>query len=236
MRLAVIAALLLVPSIAAAQPGLTNPQNPDDEQPSTHRQPLAPVYAPVYSTVERPTPYAYPAPIASEQKSEGVATALAIGATTAGFMMIGSGASRGGDGMITAGLITMVIGPSAGHIYAGETGHAVKMSLLRGAGFVTFMAGAIKATTVHDVAPAEPCVDCVQPQPQHSSNNRDNAGTLMWIGGLTFVAASVYDMLDASRAARRTNIKNAHMLTVVPSYAQTQSGAVAPGVALTGRF
>jgi hypothetical protein len=227
-RLAVLAALVLVPAIATAQPGLTNPQHPDDEVPATHRAPVQPTYA-----YEAPSPYSYPAPVVPEAKSEGVATALSIGAITAGFAMIGSGAQNGRDGMITAGLLTMVIGPSAGHIYAGETGHAVKMSLLRGGGFVAFMIGAIKATTVYAGSPAEPgCIDC----PTRSSHNdRDNAGLLMWGGGITFVAATVYDIIDASRAARRHNAKSTRMLMVAPSYAQTSSGP-APGVALSGRF
>jgi hypothetical protein len=57
----------------------------------------------------------------------------------------------------------------------------------------------------------------------------------MLAGGLTFVVATIYDVIDAPSAARRHNAKAYRSMMVMPSYAQTANGAV-PGVALGGQF
>jgi hypothetical protein len=62
--------------------------------------------------------------------------------------------------------------------------------------------------------------------------SRHNGTTMMLVGGITFVAATVYDIVDSGGAVRR---RNNRAMMVAPMYAQTQSGAV-PGVALAGRF
>ncbi|MBA2538873.1 MAG: hypothetical protein H0V17_04495 [Deltaproteobacteria bacterium] len=223
MKLAVISALVLgLSSVAVAQPGLTPVQEPDRElpQPAPSRPP-----APVYYQYEQPMPapiMVVPNPV----KSEGTATMLALGTTAAGFVLMAAGGQSGGDGAITMGLLTLLVGPSAGHIYAGESGHAVGMTLVRGAALVAFVAGVIKSTMVYGID----CVDCES----SNSGDRDNAGTLMWVGGLSFIAASVYDIIDAPRAARRRNAKERSYM-VQPMFVQAPGGAV-PAVGLGGKF
>jgi len=226
-RLAVIAALVLGTSVAHAQPGLTPVQEPDPEQPQPRRATPAPMPAPYYQ-FEQPMPM--PAPVMvvpTPVKSEGTATMLSLGTTAAGFALLAAGGKSGGDGTMTLGLLTLLIGPSAGHIYAGETGHAVGMSLVRGAGLIAFVAGVVKATMVYG---ASDCFDC----DHYDSGNRDNAATLMWVGGLSFVAATLYDIIDAPRAARRRNAKERSYM-VQPMFVQSPGGAV-PAVGFGGKF
>jgi len=223
MRIAAVALAVVLGSslTAAAQPGLTPPQTPDIEQPVSHfTQPPPPPgyidYAPL------------PPPVARPVKSEGTATMLSLGTTAAGFALIaaaGNQGERGGGEMATIGLLSLIIGPSAGHIYAGETSHAVGMSLLRGGAFVAFVVGVIKATTVTSADCVEVC---------SSRDSGDNGATLMWVGGLTFVAATVYDIIDAPRAARRRNAKERQFM-MQPIYVGTATGP-APGIGFAGKF
>jgi hypothetical protein len=224
--IAVVAALLFASSVVHAQPGLTPPQEPDGEQPRA----AAPTPPPPPAYLYEVTPYVLapmPAPIMPERKSEGTATMLSLGTTAAGFAFLAAAGRQDSDsgGLITLGLASLIIGPSAGHIYAGETGRAVGMSLLRGTGFLVFLAGVIKATTVY----ASDCIDYC------NYNEHDDGEAMMWVGGLTFVAATVYDIIDAPRAARRRNAKDRASYQVQPMYVPSVSGA-APGVGLTGRF
>jgi hypothetical protein len=206
MRLAVIAAVLAISTAASAQPGLTPPQ---------------------YQDPVPPAPFAYPAPEATPVKSEGVATMLSIGATAAGFALISAGANNENGGAMALGVGALMIGPSAGHIYAGENSHAVKMSLLRGGSFVVFMAGVLQLTTA---SVDSECIDWCGP----SNDERTKGERMMWVGGLTFVAATVYDILDASRAARRRNNKNRGYV-MMPMMVQSSAGP-APAVGMSGRF
>jgi hypothetical protein len=223
-RLAIIAALVLgTTSIAAAQPGLTPVQEPDTEQPA-NRQPAAPIYY----QYEQPMPMTPIMVVPPAVKSEGTATMLSLGTTAAGLALLAAAGKQenGGGGTATLGLLALLIGPSAGHIYAGETGHAVGMSLLRGAALVAFVAGVLKQTMVYGAD----CIDCSD---YHGSDS-DNGATLMWVGGLSFIAATVYDIIDSPRAARRRNAKERSYM-VQPMFVQSPAGAV-PALGFGGKF
>jgi hypothetical protein len=234
-RLAVIAALILgttLPSIAVAQPGLTPIQEPDDEQPTSRRPaPVAPTYAaPIYYQYEQPMPMTPMMVVPPPVKSEGTATMLSLGTTAAGFALLAAAGKQdnGGGGTATIGLLALLIGPSAGHIYSGETGHAVGMTLVRGAALVAFVAGVIKQTMVYGAS-----ADCIDVCEYHDSDS-DNGATLMWVGGLSFIAATVYDIIDAPRAARRRNAKERSYM-VQPMFVQSPTGGV-PAVGFGGKF
>jgi len=154
------------------------------------------------------------APVVSE-KSEVVATGLAFGTTLGGFGLIALGASLHSGVVGTLGGAAMFVGPSAGHIYAGENGHAVGMTLLRGAGAATFLYGLMTDTIVAD-GPRE--------YSQHPS-----ARPLMVLGAAVFLGGTLYDMFDAHRAVRRANAENA---VVVAPMISAQSA----GVAVAGSF
>ncbi len=236
MRIAavVLAAVLGSSVTAAAQPGLTPPQEPDGEQP-TNGPTLPPSPPPpmpgYYVYGPAPVPMAMPAPmIEGKTKSEGTATMLALGTTAGGFALLAAAGNQneGGGGMATLGVLALLIGPSAGHIYSGETGHAVGMSLVRGGAAIAFLAGVLKQTMVYGAQ-----ADCFE-QCTGLKSDDDNGATLMWVGGLTFVAATVYDIIDAPRSARRRNVKE-RQYAVQPMIVGT-TNARTPGIGFAGKF
>ncbi len=221
MRIAAVVALTLatLTSVAAAQPGMTPVQAGDEEVPGNRGAtiPAPPAGYYVYGPMAQPQPMAAPVIEGSSMKSEGTATMLALGTTAAGFALLAAaGKQQEGGEMGTLGVLALMIGPSAGHIYAGETGHAVGMTLVRGGAALAFIVGVVKATTVY------------------ASRDSDNGATLMWVGGISFVAATVYDIIDAPRAAHRRNNKT-RQWQVNPMMVGT-SNATTPGMGFSGRF
>lgn len=221
MRIAaiVVAALATLSSVAAAQPGMTPVT--DDEVPGATIPAPPPGYY-VYGPMAQPM--AAPV-IEGSMKSEGTATMLSIGTTAAGFALLAASGKQGSDdgaGMGMLGALALMVGPSAGHIYAGEAGHAVGMSLVRSGAALVFLVGALKATMSYS-----DCWEC--------DGSRDNGAGLMWTGGLAFVAATVYDIIDAPRAARRRNNKT-RQWQVNPMMVGAMSNARTPGMGLSGTF
>jgi hypothetical protein len=200
---AVVLALLVIPAVALAQPSLTAPVEPCP-----------------YPTTDTPTIDP------DDLKSESVATLLALGTTAAGFATMYAAADSKIDGMAQVGALLVLIGPSAGHIYAGETKHAVRMSLLRTAGVGIMMLGVVSMFSA-----GSDCIDC-----GHSDNTGEK---LLIAGGLTFAIATAYDIYDAHRAVRRSNermTQQQRMWMLAPSAVAASSGGVAPALALSGRF
>lgn len=184
-----------------------------------------------------PPPYYYPQQTAQapEVKSESTATLLAIGTTLGGVAMIGAGADRENGGVVLTGMAMMLIGPSVGHFYAGETGHGVKMSLLRTGAAVVLGLGLISNLNVAcDVAASENGEGGGSCGP--SREDRETGRKMMWLGGATLVAATLYDFWDAHSAAHRRNVREARRFTVAPSIMTGASGANAPGLVLGGQF
>jgi hypothetical protein len=227
MRIAVVVAGLVAAltsaRLAAAQaPGLTPPADP--EQPAYPPPPPQYVY-----------PQAYPAPseaTVAPVKSESTATLLAIGATTGGFLAIGmaSGDHDGGSPTLGAlGVGLLLIGPSAGHIYAGENGHAIRASLLRSAGVLAMLVGAVTLTSVA-------ASDCEFECSSSQRGDRRRGAWLLGIGAAVYVGTTIYDLVDAGSAARRENTRHARAMMFAPSVVGTRSGGAAPAVSLAGRF
>jgi len=197
-------------------------------QPNPGAQPYAPQYSPrpYYSA----QPYSQP-PIAAltrpatvrEIKKPGTAQLLAVGATGLGLLAVFGGADDNNEELALAGAALTLIGPSAGHIYAGENGHAVKMTLLRTAGLLTFAWGAVESTQG----------DCIDYCYEDDSSEGETA---MYLGGAVFVIGTLYDLYDSGRAARRYNEKAARALTLGPTMMSSARGGTSPGVALSGSF
>lgn len=203
MRNAVIAAvtLLLASTVAAAQPAMTAPMEP------------------------------LPAP-ALETKSGSTATALAIGTTLGGLVAVTyTGAEQGDDTVMLGGIALMMIGPSAGHFYAGETGHGVKMSLLRTGGLVLLGVGLLASSTVTYCAAAEGEAGNCSTRDSHTKG-----AMMMWIGGATIVGATLYDLWDARNAAHRANEKALRSWTVAPSIMAGATGSTIPALTVGGSF
>lgn len=209
MRNVVIAAALLSATVASAQPAVTQPMEPYYQQPS-YQQPIP------------------------EVKSESTATLLAIGTTLGSFAVMASGAEHENSGVLLTGMAMMLIGPSAGHLYAGETAHGVKMSLLRTGAAVVLGAGLLMNTSVAcDLSANEngnggSC--------ESSRDDRETGRKMMWLGGGTLIAATLYDLWDAHNAAHRANVREARRWNIGPAMMTGASGTNVPGLSLGGQF
>lgn len=180
-----------------------------------------------------PQPYA-PPPIA-EVKSGSTATWLALGTTIGGVALMGAGADRENGGAVLVGAAAMLIGPSLGHFYAGETAHGVKMSLLRTGAAVVLGAGLIASLNT------AACLTAADPNGNGGScgtseDDRATGRRMAWLGGTVLVAATLYDLWDARDAAHRANVREARRTTLVPAVMTGASGARVPALVLGGQF
>lgn len=199
-------------------------------QPAPYPQQPAQGYAPQYA----PRPYYAQQPYAQqpvgglsrpavrEIKNPGTAQLLAVGATGLGLLAVYAGADDNNGELALAGAALTLVGPSAGHIYAGENAHAVKMTLLRTGALLTFAYGAAKSTEGD-------CIDYCY------DNNNSDGDAAMYLGGAVFVIGTLYDLYDSGSAARRFNEKAAK-LTLGPTMMSSAKGGSSPGVALSGSF
>lgn len=221
--LAAVALLLAATSIAAAQPGMTQPYG----QPTYAPPPPpagAPAPQPYYGGGYQPQ-WAQPQPQLDLQlKSSGTALLWAIGTTVAGIATIGAAFDEESEGLLLLGAGLTLVGPSAGHIYAGEGSHAVKASLLRAGGVVVFTLGAIENGNYE-------CYDA------YYCEDDDDGETAMWIGGLVVVASTLYDFYDAGRAVNRYNDRRRKAAyQVAPTMMSKAGGGFTPGVGVSGSF
>jgi hypothetical protein len=166
-------------------------------------------------------------------KSPATATAWAVGTTLAGAGLFLAGGAlvdhdedAAGAAMAT-GLVVGAVGPSAGHLYAGEVGHALLSTTARAAGGVMMVTG---------VFMADPIDLCFGPADSCPEEEGDDTGWLIAAAGVALVAGTtVYDLVDAPRAARRANRRAAARAVVVPTAVRAADG-LAPGMAFAGTF
>lgn len=173
-----------------------------------------------------------PAPVAENQRSPSIAGGLAVLSPVisiaAGSYLWTTTAGNSNARVTAAGLIVLGlwVGPSAGHIYAGEWGHAIGMSTFR---LMTSTAGGIVLflATLHG--------DCEDGPP--GACDTSTGAVLLGTGLLLAAGASaVYDIIDAPRAAERANRRFASDLALAPIVAGGDRGGTTRGLALVGRF
>ena len=152
------------------------------------------------------------------QVSEDTSTMLAVGTTLGGIAAFAAGVRMNSAPIGWLGVAAVFVGPSAGHIYSGERLHALGMTALRGAGAATFLVGVIKATVTYETDGGGT-----------SHPERRDAVPLMVLGASAFIGGTIYDLLDAHRAARRAN----HEATIAIAPLATQHSV---GLALAGSF
>ena len=152
-----------------------------------------------------------PAPVPTgSPKNAGTAVLLSLGMTAGGLGLAALGDSERIPALSTAGSIMFVVGPTAGHIYAGHAWNAGLGARLAGAGVA--MLGVVEAVG---------CID-------GCSSDRGNAAAVLLIGGgLLYVGGGLYEIATAGEAAHRYNREHGFEATVVPT---------GNGVALAGRF
>ncbi len=222
-------AVAALSSTALAQPGMTQPTYgpthgpPPPPAPAPQGQPYYPGYGGGYQA-----PYAQPPQqpmLDLELKSPGTAMLWSVGTTLAGIAMVGAAFDERSEGLLLIGAGLTLVGPSAGHIYAGEGSHALKASLLRAGGVLVFALGAAEYGSYE-------CYD-------YYCEERGSSGgeAAMWIGGLLVVGSALYDFYDASRAVHRYNDrKRKAAYQFSPTMMSKAGGGFTPGVGVTGSF
>jgi hypothetical protein len=217
--LAAAAILLSTVSVATAQPALAPPGMTDvDDAPARAAE--------------------VPAAPAPAQMSEATATELAVGATAAGYALAIGMAAYGGPGDHTAAswasATLIMVGPSAGHLYAGEGGHAAGMIALRSAGVVTFAVGAMSYFVAANDTGCADYYGCTNPSRGSTQDDHTGGKAAMLLGAGAFIIGTGYDLFDAHRAARRHN-ERTRAVAIAPTTIQAPGG-VAPGLALSGQW
>jgi hypothetical protein len=154
-------------------------------------------------------------------KRPGVATALGISFTllTVPLVLLPEPGNAGwGPAAYVGPAILMSIAPAIGRMYAGEIGG---MHLaVRGVGIVAMIAGGKMAGRSGEDTPRDPAT-------------ADIGLTLAFLGATVVVGDVIVDLATTGDAARRFNKR--HAVDIAPA-AVTPSGALAPGLSLSGRF
>jgi hypothetical protein len=156
-----------------------------------------------------------------------VFSTLGLSALGTGFLILNEKDGHHGDWMQVTGIAALVlglaVGPSVGHIYAGEDGHAAGMALGR-----VSAAGVGLVLLVSALANMGDCESC--------SNSLGPGMVPALLLGLAIPISIIYDLVDAPRAARRSNTR--HGLTNLSLAPVVIPGRTLPGhgLALTGQF
>lgn len=148
---------------------------------------------------------------AEDHKSADEALALSGGVTLLSGILVAATVEDDDLSPMTAiGLAGLALGPSLGHVYAGE--YLTGGLALRAAGMTVAILGLREGTTCADG-------DCIA----------KGAVAAAVLGGAAFAAGIIWDVATAPRAARRWNER--HGLSIAPVV--TDDGA---GVTLGGSF
>ena len=156
--------------------------------------------------------------VAPEPRDRDAALTLSAGGTVASIGLMLAGQSTGTGAVTTAGLLSLLITPSAGEIYAGNlftAGMGIRLGSL-GAGLV----GLIEL------------VDC--PLFEAGGCSGGGGAALLALGALGYATGIVYDIATAGRAVDDYN-QRLH-LRVTPTVIPTASSAPAVGLGIGGSF
>ncbi len=181
----------------------------------------APLSAAPAETVEPYLSQTMEIPYRSPSFALTLSLAGSIGLIGAGMAMDNSSSleSSGGMALIALGAI---VGPSAGHLYTGQTSRALWFSLGRAAALSGGFLGAMVVGGGHG-----------------DETGETGAIVLAIAGGVTWLGLSLWDIVDAPRSAQRFNEK-AHAFAlapmVLPPAAADDSDTPAYGLALAWRY
>ena len=148
-------------------------------------------------------------------KSPNTAMALSVGLTLGSWAAVAVGGNLLDDStylggtLIAAGLAGAVIGPSTGHLYAGERKRALVISSVIAGGLALAYTGAAL------------------------SFGSDGEGGLIYVGLAASAGAGLYGWIDADDAVDRANLRRARRLRVAVVPMTTPHSA---GLSLVGAF
>jgi hypothetical protein len=172
---------------------------------------------------ELPTPAASASSANQHPKSKASAVGLAVLGTGLGFAMIGAGASGEHYVLPAAGAALILVGPSFGYFYAGETRRGLLHAGVR-VGALGMSVGSL-VWALHDCS-------------LFWGNSCDDhpVAMLMFFTGLAVgTTSAIYSFADAPRAVERHNAKMRElMLTPAPMAGPDRSTGF--GLHLSGRF
>lgn len=168
-----------------------------------------------------------------EVKSPGTALALSLGVTAGGLGLVALGSSLDhgssrdtGESLATVGSIAFFVGPTVGHIYAGNTWNTgLKWRL--GSLAVSFggLVYALSQCGIFD--------ECTQ-----AENDRAGIGAAVAVGGMiTYFGATIYEVATAPASARNYNLEyTRYNMNLRPRMQVVPMAGRAPGLALAGTF
>ncbi|HEY8144037.1 MAG TPA: hypothetical protein VIG06_15230 [Kofleriaceae bacterium] len=143
------------------------------------------------------------------EKSPALAFSLSLLGTGAGVaaLVAASHVDRG-EYVGAAGLAVLVVGPSLGHIYAGEPDRGVRHAAVRLGAVATMVTGLA-------VVFSSPCAFGSE---QECPETREEIGLGIFVAGALLGAGSaIYSIVDAPLAARRTNRRSTSSATLLPA-------------------
>lgn len=177
------------------------------------------------TALAQPAPLAAPVTPAQPElphKDEATATLIAFGGMAVGSLTLAAAAKSDNAGLFWLGVAGLTIGPSAGHVYAGEAGRAAKTTLVRAVSLLPFGFGLLVLTA--NCYDGPPC-----------NRNDGAAEALMVLGGVLFAGTTLYDVIDSPAAARRANRRQERAWRLAPTVVPASTG-IAPALSVIGRF
>ncbi|NVB83666.1 MAG: hypothetical protein HOV81_35155 [Kofleriaceae bacterium] len=198
----------------------------------------------VFRPPSREPVYAAPPPVAQpvevdplpseiiEVKSPGKALALSLGVTAGGLglMVLGSsldhGSEKDGETFATLGSLAFLIGPTVGHVYAGNTWNTGLKWRLASLGIS--VGGLVYALSQCGIL--DDCTD--------EEMNGADVGAAVAVGGMiSFFGATIYEVATAPSSARQYNLEyTRYRMNVRPHMQIVPMAGRAPGFSLAGTF
>lgn len=202
-----------------AQPGLTQPGPVQQPGPASGGVPGEPIAAPTAAVIS-PAPEVGPVPTL---RDPGVARTLSLlgAAIPVGMVAVGLASDdSSAESLVTLGLLGTMVGPLAGHWYAGKI--ATKGLAMRLAGTAAVLVGGVML------------VGCAF----ESECNSEALGTGLLIGGAAVsVGGMLHDVATADDSARAYNLAHASRsprLTLAPRLGPDGHGGMQAGLTLAG--
>ena len=155
-----------------------------------------------------------------DQKSVGTAYLWSIGATAAGAGLVYAGGIGRSDALQLGGFGVMLLGPTAGHWYAGRPATIGLGARVLGVGLLGF--GFANSNFL-----------CSFDEPPSCHDDR-GAQAMMLVGGGLLLAGTVWDLATLPGAVGEYN--DEHRLSIAPTAARDAHGDLAPGLVLGGSF
>lgn len=157
----------------------------------------------------------------------GVAASVSGGVVLTGFMLARDSKPFNAPVLYT-GVGLLAVTPSLGEFYAGQyltIGMGIRAA---GAGFAVY--------TLERFTRLAKCPTAPSSDPPECEIFTEEAYPLLGIAAIAFIGGVWYDVLDAADAADRYNTKHGFSATATPTVLRGTSGAIAPGLALSGTF